>query len=62
MATEMYIYNSTIKIEVRALTQKRSTEKTLIFKPLTPKRNIVFVFSYSPFSISEDESLIAIRW
>ena len=40
----MCIYNLTIKVEARALTQNRTTEKSLTFKPLRRKRNIIFVF------------------
>ena len=44
MVSEMCVHNSTMKFEVRVLTQKRTTEKTLTFKPLMCIRNIIFVF------------------
>ena len=50
---------SNLKFGVRAIPQKRTIEKRYKFKPLMCKRILYLYFSYLPFSISEDESLIA---
>ena len=42
---QIFYDNSNLKVSARVLTQKRTTEKSLTFKPLMRKANIIFVFS-----------------